>query len=91
LLPWLLEEKHRWLFTAQMLRAEARRREGKKVREDERGRLERFVKRLKDGNLVVHYDRDTEEGFLLVPRREGIDTDLIRVPSLKTTVRPRVD
>ncbi|OKI45121.1 hypothetical protein [Micromonospora sp. CB01531] len=92
LLPWEIKEEHRWLFPPQMLRAEARRRAGKSIGpEDDKVRLENFLKRLKDDNLVVHYDPDTPEGFFYVPAREGIDTDLVRVPQRKTTKRRRAD
>jgi hypothetical protein len=91
LLPWHLKDEHRWLFPAQMLRAEARRRAGKELRPEEEKRVNNFVNRLKREGLVVHYDRDTKEGFFYVPAREGVDTDLIRKPAKKTTPRPRVD
>jgi hypothetical protein len=91
LLPWHLRDEHRWRFPAQMLRAEARRRAGKELRAEEKRRLETFIARLKRDGLVVHYDRDTREGFFYVPAREGIDTDLIRKPERKTTPRPRAD
>lgn len=90
LLPWHLRDEHRWLFPAQMLRAEARRRAGKKLRDDEIRRVDNFLSRLKREGLVVHYDRDTKEGFFYVPAREGVDTDLVR-KAPKTTPRPRVD
>lgn len=91
LLPWHLKDEHRWLFPAQMLRAEARRRAGKKLRPEDERRLDNFIARLKRDGLVVHYDRDTEEGFFYVPARDGIDTDLIYKPARKTTPRPRAD
>jgi hypothetical protein len=91
LLPWGMSDAHRWLFPAQMLRAEARRRAGKKLRADEEKRVDNFIDRLKRDKLVVHYDIDTKEGFFYVPAREGIDTDLIRKPAAKTTSRPNAD
>lgn len=91
MLPWGMKDEHRWLFPAQMLRAEARRRAGKQLRPGEGKRVDGFIARLKRDNLVVHYDIDTKEGFFYVPAREGIDTDLIRKPERKTTTRPRAD
>ncbi|WP_026923124.1 hypothetical protein [Glycomyces arizonensis] len=91
MLPWGMKDEHRWLFPAQMLRAEARRRAGKQLRPDEEKRIDNFINRLKRDGLVVHYDIDTKEGFFYVPAREGIDTDLIREPERKTTTRPRAD
>ncbi|WP_018728533.1 hypothetical protein [Salinispora pacifica] len=90
LLPWLLKDEHRWLFPAQMLRAEARRRAGKTLKPDEEKRVKNFVDRLKRDGLVVHYDIETKEGFFYVPARKQ-DTDLVRKPERKTTTRPRVD
>ncbi len=91
LLPWNMRDEHRWLFPAQMLRAEARRRAGKELRPVEKEKVARFVERLRRDGLVVHYDIDTDEGFFYVPAREGVDTDIIREPERKTTRRPRVD
>lgn len=91
LIPWFIKEKHRWLYPIVMLRAEARRREGKELPEEERTRLESWKARLAADNAVVHYEPETEEGFFYVPRREGVDLDLIRVPERKTTQRKAAD
>jgi hypothetical protein len=92
LIPWHVKPEHRWLYPIGMLRVEARRRDkGEDAISDlERTRLNSWKKMLADENAVVHYDPDTEEGFFYVPRGEG-DTDLIHVPKVKTTPRPRVD
>lgn len=90
LLPWALEEMHRWAYPAMMLRAEARRRDGKELGEVYEARLEAWLARLRAEDVVVHYDPQTEQGFWYVPRREGVDLDLIRVPERKTA-RPAVD
>lgn len=90
LIPWHLKDEHRWQFPAQMLRAEGRKRVGKELTPDIARRLEGFLRRLEREGLVVHYDPDTKEGFFYVPRRPGIDNDLIReVPP--TTPRPNAD
>ncbi|MFC4089368.1 hypothetical protein [Micromonospora sp. GCM10011541] len=91
LLPWGMKDEHRWLFPAQMLRAEARRRAGKVLRPEEEKRVDSFIDRLKRDGLVVHYDIDTKEGFFYVPARPGIDTDLIHKPKVKTSPRLRAD
>ncbi|MFG3421255.1 hypothetical protein ACIBTZ_13125 [Micromonospora sp. NPDC049460] len=91
LIPWLLKDEHRWLFPIRMLRTEARRRAGKQLREEDRVKLDAWLKRLARENIVLHYDPDTDEGWFYVPRRPGIDTDLIRVPERKTTTRPAAD
>ncbi|SNS50738.1 hypothetical protein [Actinacidiphila glaucinigra] len=79
LLPWRMKDEHRHLYPAMMLRAEARERAGRGVTGREETRLAAWRTMLKEENLVVHYDADTEEGFFYVPREEG-DTDIIREP-----------
>ena len=87
LIPWAIEEQHRWAYPIIMLRAEARRREGKELREVDRTRLDAWLRRLQEDNVVVHYDPETDEGFWYVPRREGVDTDIVRIPEKKTSRR----
>lgn len=90
LIPWAVEEKHRWAYAVQMLRSEARRREGKELREIERLRLDAWLNGLERDNLVIHYDPDTEEGFFYIPR-EKQDTDIIRRPTTGLTQRRAAD
>lgn len=90
LIPWFVEEKHRWNYAVQMLRSEGRRREGKELREMEALRLEAWLRGLERDNLVIHYDPDTEDGFFYVPREPG-DDDIIRRPKKKTTQRLAAD
>lgn len=91
LLPWEVREVHRWSFAARMLRVVARLRAGRDVNELDRDRLKTFNERLEADDLVVHYDADTDEGWFYVPRRPGIDNDMIREPEHKTTKRPAAD
>jgi hypothetical protein len=84
LIPWTVKEQHRWEFPLQMLRAEARRRQGRTLDPEYARKLPGFLQRLQDDNTVVHYDPDTDEGFFYVPRRPGVDTDLVRQPTLET-------
>lgn len=49
-----------------------------------RDMLNAWLAGLERDGTVIHYDPDTPEGWWYVPRREGIDTDLIRVPERKT-------
>jgi hypothetical protein len=91
LIPWAVKEEHRWEFPLQMLRAEGRRRSGKKLDPENERKLKGFRQRLHDDGTVVHYDPDTDEGFFYVPRRPGIDTDLVRVPEQMTGVRGPTD
>ncbi len=87
LIPWFVTEKHRWAYPLAMLRVEARRRAGREIRDVDLARLTPWKQDLAEGGLVVHYDPDTEQGFFYVPARSE-DTDLIRVPEQKTTLRP---
>lgn len=80
LIPWEVKKEHRWHYPLAMLRVEARRREGRPLRESDAQRLASWKQMLAEQDLVVHYDPETEEGFFYVPRREGVDTDLIREP-----------
>jgi len=87
LIPWAVNVEHRWAYDLAMLRMEARRRNGAELNPEDAGRLASWRDRLDAGNLVLHYDPDTEEGFWYVPRRPGVDLDLIREPEHKTTQR----
>lgn len=80
LMPWTVRPEHRFKQVPTLLRAEARRREGKQLRPDQEEALNAWIANLKTLDLVVHYEPDTEQGFFTVPRRPDIDTDLVRVP-----------
>jgi hypothetical protein len=84
LIPWAVQKDHRWHYAVQMLRMEARRRAGAEIGEDYERDLDSWLERLKEDNAVVHYDPDTDEGFFYVPRRPGVDKDLIREPGEKS-------
>lgn len=90
LIPWHVLPKHRWAYPVQMLRAEARRRAGHELRDVDAKQLPNFLNFLRDNRVVVHYDPELEEGFVYVPR-EARDTDIIRRPKLKTTLRRAAD
>lgn len=91
LIPWAVNEEHRWDYDLALLRMEARKRAGAKLTPSDAGRLEAWHRKLQADDLVLHYDPDTEEGFFYVPRRPGIDNDLIREPDHKTTTRRAAD
>jgi len=80
LVPWHVEEVHRWAFGLAMQRMEARRRAGAALAPGDSVRLAGWRRELAGRGLVVHYDPDTAQGFFYVPRRPGIDLDLIREP-----------
>jgi hypothetical protein len=77
--PWALKEEHGWATPLTLLRLEARRRNNFPLRAVDKTRLENWLKELKEKNVVVHYDPDTDQGFFYVPREEG-DDDIIRRP-----------
>lgn len=91
LIPWEVQKKHRWAYPVSMLRAEARRRSGQELTPAMADRLDSWLAQMHDGNMVVHYDPDTEDGFFYVEPRPGVDTDLIRRPEQKTTKRRAAD
>lgn len=76
LLPWRVAREHLRQYPAVMLRAEGRRRAGQALSAQIGPKLERWLQRLKDDRLVVHYDR-AQGGFLYVPKNRK-DTDIIR-------------
>ncbi len=90
LIPWHVQEHHRWAYPIAMLRVEARRRAGMELREIDENRLGNWIASLDERGVVVHYDPDTSEGFFYVPREQG-DTDIIRRPKIKTTLRRAAD
>lgn len=84
LIPWAVKVEHRWDYHLQNLRREARRRAGMDLTEREQQILDGWKRNMEAAGAVVHYDPETEDGFFSVPRRPGIDTDLIRKPSRVT-------
>lgn len=76
LLPWTVAEEHRHHIDARMLRLEGRRRAGGELSEGELRWLTNWKNELERVNAVVHYERDTDEGFFWVPR-EAHTHDLI--------------
>jgi hypothetical protein len=81
LLPWKLRREHKDLWPAVQLRTEGMRRRGEKISPRQAKSLDDWIANLEAQNAVVHYDRDSENGFYNVPRREGVDLDLIRDPT----------
>lgn len=77
LLPWALPLKHQMAWEARMLRLEGRRRHGLPMTDRETKNLTTWLTHLKENNAVVAYNPKSEQGFFLVPKREG--EDLIRV------------
>lgn len=90
LIPWMVKEAHRWAYPLAMLRTEARVRAGVTLSESDEKRLASWKKMLGEGDLVVYYDPETEDGFFYIPRQPG-DTDLIHEPRVKTTMQVAAD
>lgn len=91
LIPWAVKPEHRHAHAVSMLRAEARRRAGRQLTPLMQDMLDTWLSGLRQDNHVVHYDPDTDEGWWYVPRREGRDVDLIRVPERQTGRRNGVE
>ena len=83
LLPWTIQPAHRNLYVAKCLRLEGQRRAGGEMSAAKTAELQRRLDKLADEDVVVHYDPDTEAGWFYVPRRHGIDEDLIRNPEVE--------
>jgi hypothetical protein len=90
LIPWHVLPEHRHAYPIRMLRAEARRRGGFPLREVDEKNLPPWLDGLNKRGEVVHYDPELDAGFVLVPR-EPTDTDIIREPARKTTLRKSSD
>jgi hypothetical protein len=82
LVPWRVKKCHGLGYPLAMLHYEARRRQGFSLSSLELKRLEGFKAKLQMDGTVIHYEPDSDEGWWLVPRRPGIDNDLIRVPNI---------
>lgn len=89
LIPWHVLAQHRNHYDVAMLRAEGRRRAGLPLAEGQAARLEAWLKKINEANVVIHYDPDTAQGFWQVPARKG--EDLIRRPKRLTTLRRSAD
>ena len=70
LIPWKLQPEHIYKPEARLLRLEGRRRAGHSLRDDELTWLENWKRELAEADAVIHYDRDTPEGFHWVTRAD---------------------
>lgn len=68
-LPWTVRAPHLARYPARMLRALARRRRDLPLSESEGNKLDRWVAKLSEHNIVVAYDPDSDAGFFYVPVR----------------------
>lgn len=91
LIPWAVKLEHRYDYPIMMLRQEARRRAGFDLTDEQLHALDAWKRGMERDRTVLHYDPDTERGWFYVPARPGVDTDLIREPERKTTLRRAAD
>ena len=80
LVPWDVRPEHRWAYPLGLLRSEARRRAGGRGSATDEERLALWKAGLAEQGTVVAYDPSSDEGFSYVPRRVGVDEDLIHEP-----------
>lgn len=80
-IPWSpVKREHSMNPHARNLRLLAKRDRGEDLSADDVDRLESWLAKLAVRDAVVHYDRDTEQGFWLVPREPQDGAGMIRRP-----------
>lgn len=85
-IPWRVKAEHNNAYPQRMLRLYGDRQMGRPLSAAGERSLAKFVAGLEENDVVVHYDRDYQGGtwgggWMVTPRRPGIDTGLIRVPT----------
>lgn len=82
ILPWKMRAEHANLAIPRSLRLAERIRQGRDEGMPEylRALGEGFARKLDEMDAVVHYDPEVPPYWFRVPRREGVDTGLIREP-----------
>ena len=85
-MPWRLRPEHRAKEPARAIRLYARRERGDRIDPEDEVRLRRVEAFLRERGGVFDYDPDTIKGWIIVPRRDGVDTGIFR--SLKSTPGP---
>lgn len=78
--PWKLREEHAKTAPANAIRWYARREAGLPLSPEESIKLERMVAHLDLKGGVLHYEPELPGGWRIVPRRDGIDTGIVRNP-----------
>jgi hypothetical protein len=79
-IPWSpIRADHSGAYPLVMLRLAARREAGQQLPPEREAKLDRWIARMKEQGVVIHYEHDTADGWFYVPARPGIDTGLIRV------------
>lgn len=82
LLPWRVKAEHKMDKHARLLRLEGRRREGKRLSEQELSWVQGWLEYLAEQDAVVTYNPRTKQGWWLVKRDPEVDDpkDIIRRP-----------
>lgn len=81
-MPWRLREEHRQTEPAKVIRWHARLERGEKLGPEDQARHDKALAVLAERNAVFHYDASTPQGWFLVERRPGVDTGIVRDPSV---------
>lgn len=72
-MPWTLREEHQQKYLARMLRAHHRREQGLTNAPVLERMLESFLRTMSEADSVITYRQETEDGFLRIKRRPGVD------------------
>jgi len=70
-LPWKVKSQHLARYPARMLRVLARVRRGIDVPELEHHKLELWLAKISEHNIVVAYDPESRPGFFYCPKKRG--------------------
>lgn len=76
--PWRLRPEHVRSEAAKAIRFRARLDAGLDVAEEDIARLRRVEQRLANVGGVLAYDPESARGWLIVPRRPGVDNGIVR-------------
>lgn len=78
-IPWSpIRIDHANAYPLLMLRYYARRESGIKLTDMQETKLNNWIARMEEENAVVTYVHDSSDGWYYTPRRDGIDTGVIR-------------
>lgn len=79
-LPWRVAEEHQMGYDARMLRLLGQRETGIELSEGKKRRLDAWLQALDEDRAVVHYDRQTAQGWWHVEREPADGDGYIRRP-----------
>ena len=75
-IPWRVQVEHLRAYPVRMLRLLGRRRAGEPIAKDAEYRLDIWLRKVREENVVVAYDPDSDEGFVYVRRLPSDPADL---------------